>query len=269
VLTTQIQCQGAAQAHGKTYSNSLSHSAYPAGCFSYHGSSHDVYYFNSAASGSSNSLASPVCMDYGWHRVVRTTRNNHNEWGTLQNLIIAANDASEGIYDAIRTVQQINQIKLVRINDSAANVYLLYEPLQKDLLTTIQECGRSTTRVQSSTQWTSGYSGHVVSGNLTGVNRHDQTMNLPYMFICGHNEESDDDHSVLAFTDNIGYEGYNSWGDSWRGTYQYGTVWSLFNADYSPAHQTHIYSSPQAYPGYRGNNPGTYEVYVRQSLSAR
>ena len=51
------------------------------------------------------------------------------------------------------------------------------------------------------------------------------------MFICGINTSSDDDHSILAFTDQPGNS--NNWGDSWRGNNQYGTIWSLFNDDYS------------------------------------
>ena len=97
----------------------------------------------------------------------------------------------------------------------------------------------------------------------------------------GVNLESDDDHSVLAFTDASGQQG-NSWGDSWRGNNQRGTIWcgtpqhgssskkmalitsdhglmalitsdcvpsrSLFNDDYKNARG---WGSVQGYPGYK------------------
>ena len=81
------------------------------------------------------------------------------------------------------------------------------------------------------------------------------------MFICGVNLESDHDHSVLAFTDNTGQEG-NGWGDSWRGNHQHGTVWSLFNDDYKNGRG---WSSLQGYPGYKGENAGTYEVHLQST----
>ena len=51
-----------------------------------------------------------------------------------------------------------------------------------------------------------------------------------YVHLYGINASSDTDESVLAFTSQPSDN--NSWGDSWRGTNQVGTCWSLWNDDY-------------------------------------
>jgi hypothetical protein len=51
-----------------------------------------------------------------------------------------------------------------------------------------------------------------------------------YVHLYGINASSDTDESVLAFTSQPADS--NSWGDSWRGTNQQGTTWSLWNDDY-------------------------------------
>ena len=87
------------------------------------------------------------------------------------------------------------------------------------------------------------------------------------MFICGVNLSSDDDNSILAFTDSpgaaaSGNAAANNWADSWRGVNQAGTIWSMFSDDYEHVRGGR-WVSPQAYPGYRGaQNAGTYEVQV-------
>ena len=86
-----------------------------------------------------------------------------------------------------------------------------------------------------------------------------------YFFMCGVNESSDNDQSVMAFTDNTGTS--NWWGDSWRGNHQNGAMWSFWNGDYHYSGTYHIGNGyAQGYAGYKtysSTNTGSYEVYIR------
>ena len=67
------------------------------------------------------------------------------------------------------------------------------------------------------------------------------------------------DHAILAFTNEDG-ESAVSWNvASWRGPGQFATAWSLFN-DEGLADRG--WDSLKGYPGSKGANPGTYEIFV-------
>ena len=56
------------------------------------------------------------------------------------------------------------------------------------------------------------------------------------------------------------------WSDSWRGTNQRGTVWSLYNDDYKGGRG---WSSVQSGPGYKAGsyNAGGYEIAISDQTS--
>jgi hypothetical protein len=210
---------------------------------------------------STTGYPSPNC-DYreNWQLAVRTSLQRHSEWGALPNPAIAGSPAGhnqDGIFDPFVDLIGVQYFRIVREDDGAEAVFELPAPLSQSVRDTIVGCGETNSYVNtpSSTQWTAAYSGLRLSGDLrlqTGGNIVD------HMFICGVNLENDADHSVLAFTDNTGQLG-NGWEDGWRGDSQAGTLWSLYNDDYL---NNRGWSSVQGYPGYKGSNPGTYELYV-------
>ena len=212
------------------------------------------------------SAPEPVCyceaQQPQWHLAVRTLNEigDISRFGTMAS-IVYDNSTDRGIFSAFREVQMITHIRIRRVDDGLENEYELVNSTgSMSLYDTIIGCGVTDAYVTSPTSldWTSAYSGTLVSGNLslatvsTGGN-----AALPYMFICGVNTMSDTDHSILAFCDNTGNS--NGWGDSWRGIHQYGTVWSLYNDDYKAARG---WASIQGWPGYKGNNYGVYEVWI-------
>ena len=75
----------------------------------------------------------------------------------------------------------------------------------------------------------------------------------------GINTKSDLDWSNLAFTAFRGNS--NPWGDDWRGTYQRGTIWSMWNGDNCPRN----WNCAAGFPGYKGSgslNRGVYTISV-------
>jgi len=192
-----------------------------------------------------------------WQLAVRTTGNRHSELGTMDALVVTAEGSGTGIFPPFRSATNIRYIKIRRASDGQEAIYTLASELANNLEATIHGCGEFSntyTTSPSTTAWTAAYSGQQTSGDLTG---------FPYMFICGVNTESDDDHSVLAFTDNTGEAG-NGWGDAWRRDNQRGTLWSLFNDDFKAGHHnSRGWSYNQGFPGYKGTNAGTFEVYLK------
>jgi hypothetical protein len=80
--------------------------------------------------------------------------------------------------------------------------------------------------------------------------------------MAGINESYDNDQAYISFSDSNGT--VNEWGDHWRKTEQYGTLWSLLNGDYYADNNYHIGNGySQAGAGYKGNNNGTYEIYIK------
>ena len=200
--------------------------------------------------------------------LVRTNSNRHTAFGTMTSLNIEQGDpaTSIGIFPAFQSVTGFDTITIVREDDGAEAQYTLVSTITSSLEETILGCGVTSayTTEPSTTAWTAAYSGLKTDGDITFTSQTSTGTspgtNPSHMFICGVNLESDDDHSVLAFTDNTGAQG-NGWSDSWRGDHQWGTMWSLFNDDYK---NDRGWTSLQGYPGYKGNsdNQGTYAVYA-------
>lgn len=204
----------------------------------------------------------------GWTLAIRTSGNRHTEWGNMANLANAGPPTVEGngIFDPFFAMQNVNQIKLVKVDDGTEGVYALPEALDSSLRDTILGCGETDayTDSVSSVEWTAMYSALKIDGGITMSGPpSNNNRDVSHLLICGVNLESDDDHSVLAFTDNTGQQG-NGWSDSWRGDSQYGTIWSLFNDDYKNARG---WGSIQGYAGYKhDSNAGTYEVYISDGM---
>jgi hypothetical protein len=182
----------------------------------------------------------------------------------MNSLRFVPESATQGVYDAFRSTVGVTSIKIARVSGTYAEaVYELVAPLTLSLYDTIRNrCGQTSsyTTTPAVDRWTSAYSGRKVSGDLVMAGN----VQIPYMFVCGINRYGNHDHSILAFTDSTGSS--NSWGNSWRGTGQRGTIWSMYNDDYRP---NRGFNSNQAYPGYRGSNAGTYEISVLAPPASR
>jgi len=211
-----------------------------------------------------------------WVTVVRTanSRSNYGNFGRgpqqMASRLVGDTGSNIGAFREINTVTGARYIRITKLSGTRnAGEYATFRfvaPLARTLLGQILACGvtNSYTRSQSVTRWTARYSGTKVDGDLPLYNRYNQRQSLRYVFICGINTSSDDDHSILAFTYRLGYS--NDWGDSWRGSYQRGTVWSLFNDDYKGGRG---WSSVQAGPGYKSGsyNAGGYEIAISTAAS--
>jgi len=211
-----------------------------------------------------------------WVTVVRTanSRSNYGNFGRgpqqMASRLVGDTGSNIGAFREINTVTGARYIRITKLSGARnAGEYATFRfvaPLARTLLGQILACGEtnSYTRSSSVTRWTARYSGTKVDGDLPLYNRYNQRQSLRYVFICGINTSSDDDHSILAFTYRLGYS--NDWGDSWRGSYQRGTVWSLFNDDYKGGRG---WSSVQAGPGYKAgsNNAGGYEIAISTAAS--
>jgi hypothetical protein len=113
--------------------------------------------------------------------------------------------------------------------------------------------GGGTTAANNATNPNSYHSSHggqryAYGGTLSRVS--DNKGETIYVHLYGQNLSSDSDESVLAFTSQTGAS--NSWSDSWRGTNQDGTLWSLWNDDYGNKSWP---LTGQAGPGQPGTSP--------------
>lgn len=190
--------------------------------------------------------------------------------GPQQMRITTDNGANNGAFEAFRTFTGTRYVKITKLSGRHQGehaTFRLVSALSRSMRDTILSCGTTTayTNSASTTRWTSRYSGTKVDGALPLYDTNNQQRALRYMFICGINTSSDDDRSILAFTYYTGRG--NNWGDSWRGSYQQGTAWSLYNDDYKMGQYGRGWSSIQAYPGYKAgsNNAGGYEISVSDS----
>ena len=199
-----------------------------------------------------------------WKIVARTTGSGHSEMGNMGDITYADDSASTGIYGAFYNLTGISSLKLLQVETGQYATYTLLSTLTESLFDTIIGCGASGScqSEPSATQWSYSYAGTKTAGDLTFCSQRGTNQVPNYAHICGCNEESDKDHSIMAFTDYTGQTG-NGWGDSWRGVSQFGTIWSMWNYDYSPNGWT---SSLQGWPGHKTSggscNDYTYELYA-------
>ena len=197
----------------------------------------------------------------GWHRVVRTTSNNHPFGQQNDNITYAAVTDTIGIYATYDNVKNFSKVMIKKVGTADYASYDLVSNVTgesiHDLMTFVKnqamhikdDTAFDGTRVKG---LTSEYSGIKTSG----------TLNYNYFFMAGINESNDNDQAYMSFSDSAGSS--NSWDDAWRGTDQRGTVWSLLNGDYFKNNNYHIGNGySQAGAGYKGNNSGTYEIYIK------
>ncbi len=197
----------------------------------------------------------------GWSRVVRTTGNNQQFGQRDDNINYAAVTDTTGIYVTYKNINNFSKVMIKKIDTADYASYNLVSVVSgesiHDLMTFVKNQAMHTqddsafdgTRVKG---LTSEYSGIKTAG----------TLNYNYFFMTGINESYDNDQAYMSFSDSTGSN--NSWGDKWRGTNQAGTLWSLLNGDYYTSTNYHIGNGySQAGAGYKGNNNGTYEIYIK------
>jgi hypothetical protein len=197
----------------------------------------------------------------GWSRVVRTTENNHQFGQRDDSISYAVTTDDTGIYATYDKIKDFSKVMIKKVGTADYASYNLVSAVSgesiHDLMTFVKnqdmhiqdDSAFDGTRVKG---LTSEYSGTKTSG----------TLNYDYFFMAGINESSDNDQAYMSFSDSNGT--VNTWGDHWRRTEQYGTLWSLLNGDYYADNNYHIGNGySQAGAGYKGNNDGTYEIYIK------
>ncbi len=197
----------------------------------------------------------------GWHRVVRTTGNNQQFGQQNDTITYAAVTDNIGIYATYGKVKNFSKVMIKKVGTADWASYDLVSSVSgesiHDLMTFVKN---QTMHISNDTAFdgtrvkglTSAYSGTKVAG----------TLNFNYFFMAGINESVDNDQAYMSFSDSTGSN--NTWGDNWRGTNQRGTVWSLLNGDYYTNTNYHIGNGySQAGAGYKGDNSGTYEIYIK------
>ena len=197
----------------------------------------------------------------GWARVVRTTSNNHQFGQKNHNYTYVSPTATTGIYETYAKIKNFNKVMIKKIGTSDyASYYLVSSVSGESIYDLMTFAKNQPNRYKNDTAWdgvrvkgmTSEYSGTKTSGNL----------NFNYFFMAGVNESADNDQAYMSFSDASGSS--NTWGDKWRKTNQKGTLWSLLNGDYYKSSNYHIGNGySQAGAGYKGNNTGTYEIFVK------
>ena len=138
-----------------------------------------------------------------------------------------------------------------------------------DTDTDTEHCGQCDEACPAGNECIDGVCGLDGARTLRVKNPGNLWEELRYVFVCGVNESSDNDQSVLAFTGRKG-EG-NDWGDRWRDNRQYGTLWSFWNHDYysCPSGIGNV-ATDESFAGWKGvdrpwaeDHRGTYELYIR------
>jgi len=198
----------------------------------------------------------------GWSRVVRTTENNQQFGQEDDSITYASVTSNTGIYETYNKMKNFSQVMIKKVDTSDWASYNLVTAVTgesiHDLMTFVKN---QDMHIQDDTAFdgtrvkglTSEYSGTRIAGTLTGYN---------YFFMAGINEGYDNDQAYMSFSDSTGSN--NTWEDTWRGVNQAGTVWSLLNGDYYTNNNYHIGNGySQAGAGYKGNNDGTYEIYIK------
>ena len=198
----------------------------------------------------------------GWYRVVRTTGNNH-QFGQQEDTAVHYITArqNKGIYITYKKIKNFSKVMIKKVGTADYASYDLVSAVSGesiyDIMTFVKNQDMHTqddtifdgTRVKG---LTSEYSGKRTAG----------TLNYDYFFMAGINEGYDNDQAYMSFSDSTGSN--NTWEDKWRGVNQAGTLWSLLNGDYFRDDNYHIGNGySQAGAGYKGNNSGTYEIYIK------
>jgi len=199
----------------------------------------------------------------GWTRVVRTTGKNQQFGQKTHNYNYVAPTVNVGIYEPYNKMKNFSKVMIKKVGTADYASYNLVSTVAGDSIYDLMTFAKNQpVQSQNDTVYdgtrvkglTSEYSGTKTSG----------TLNYDYFFMAGINESSDNDQAYMSFSDSTGSFGANNWGDAWRETTQAGTLWSLLNGDYWKQYNFHIGNNySQAGAGYKGNNNGTYEIYIK------
>lgn len=197
----------------------------------------------------------------GWSRVVRTTGDDHQFGQKTHSYTYVATTANIGIYETYNKIENFSKVMIKKIGTADYASYDLVSSVSGESIYDLMTFTKNqAVQVQNDTAFdgtrvkglTSEYSGTKTSG----------TLNYDYFFMSGISESFDNDQAYMSFSDSTGSS--NSWADTWRGTNQAGTVWSLLNGDYYTGNNYHIGNNySQAGAGYKGGNNGTYEIYIK------
>ena len=174
----------------------------------------------------------------GWSRVVRTTGNNQQFGQQSDSITYATTTDDTGIYATYKNIKNFNKVMIKKVGTADYASYNLVSASNVDSIHDLMSyCKGQPEHHSDDTAWdgarlkgmTSEYSGTKTSG----------TFAYDYFFMCGVNEEYDNDQAYMSFSDNAGNVA-NGWGDKWRQTTQVGTLWSLLNGDYFRSDNYHI-----------------------------
>jgi hypothetical protein len=197
----------------------------------------------------------------GWSRIIRTTGNDHQFGQKDDDIDYAATIDDVGVYLTYDKIKEFSKVMIKKVGTSDYASYDLVSAVSgesiHDIMTYVKN---QEMHIQDDSAFdgarvkglTSEYSGIKVAG----------TLNYDYFFMAGINESYDNDQAYISFSDSNGT--VNEWGDHWRKTEQYGTLWSFLNGDYYTDNNYHIGNGySQAGAGYKGENDGTYEIYIK------
>jgi len=197
----------------------------------------------------------------GWSRVVRTTSNDQQFGQKDDSIIYTSATSNTGIYETYNKIKNFSKVMIKKVGTDDYASYNLVSSVSGESIHDLMTFAKNQTmHIQDDSAFdgtrvkglTSEYSGTKTSG----------TLNYNYFFMAGISESADNDQAYMSFSDSTGFS--NNWGDKWRKTTQAGTLWSLLNGDYYTNNNYHIGNGySQAGAGYKGNNNGTYEVYIK------
>ena len=134
------------------------------------------------------------------------SRSDYSFGRGMQNMrFVTDTGTSTGAFPAMNTFTGARFIKITKLSGRHAGEHAIFQfvaPLTRSVRATILNCGTGSgyTNSPSTTAWTAAYSGTKIDGTLPLYTRSNQQQALRYMFLCGINTSSDDDHSILAFT---------------------------------------------------------------------
>jgi hypothetical protein len=218
---------------------------------------------------------------YGWELVMKTRGNDNfnsncsvysNSNTYTENPTIDQLSSGGEVYNAFRFQRYIRAIRLQNITSgefvdfelsSTVSGKSLYDIIVSEATA---DYGQGNLNITSNHEhdffstvqfdkWTNMYSCRRSSEYSTGF------PGIEYFFMLGVNTSHDDDSSIMAFCDSTGVS--NNWSDSWRGTGQIGTVWSLWNTDY--VRNPLVHGSGGAGAKSLGDLSATYAIWIQSS----
>lgn len=223
----------------------------------------------------------------GWVRVLRTTDADVDFGQRTFDLVSlfqdeASSPSGSAVFEAFIRHDSFSEVMLVQSSGGQSGQwrrFALPEPATLSLYDMLRACRDELPVPDDDTVFdgvqttghTARYSATAVDGTLRYVDASGTFRDLEYFSVCGVNRSADNDVSYLAFhTEPLDA---NSYGDSWRGQAQVGTIWSFANGNYADSLDTHIGGRGlETLAGWKGSSAvsqqglfldGDYEIFVR------